>query len=130
MKVNHIGYLVKHFEKAKKSFLNLGYKVISEVTHDQIRHVDICFLEKDHYVIELVSPYDKESVVAGMLKKYKNMPYHICYEVDGLDQAIEELEKVGYAVIGEPECAPAFDNRKVIFLMNANSGMIELLESN
>ena len=39
----------------------------SEVTHDQYRNIHICFMEKDGYQIELVSPADTESVTAFYL---------------------------------------------------------------
>ena len=65
MKVHHIGYLVKKGEKAAQAFEALGYAREGDWTHDQIRKVDILFLEKDGYRIELVSPYAVDSVVSA-----------------------------------------------------------------
>lgn len=129
MKINHIGYLVKNFEKAKEEFVELGYKISSPIIHDTLRLVDICFMESNGYVIELVSPYDMQSVVAGMLKKYKNMPYHICYESECFEDDIQIFTNRGYVQVDEPCVAPAFDNRRVVFLIHSKIGMIELLES-
>lgn len=129
MKIHHIGYLVKNLQKSKEEFCKLGYNVISEDTHDTIRHVDICFIEKDKYVIELVAPYDNESVVAEMLKKYKNMPYHICYNTDDLKRDAGNLAENGYVIIGEASPAPALGGKRVEFLLNPKLGMIELLET-
>ncbi|MCR5667219.1 MAG: VOC family protein [Eubacterium sp.] len=128
MKIDHVGYLVKNIDKAAEAFLVLGYQSVSERTHDEIREVDIEFFEKDGYVIELVSPYTKESVVANLIKTYKNSPYHICYTVPNLEVAIEELRGKGFVAIDDPTPAPAFSNRKVCFLMHVRAGMIELLE--
>lgn len=128
MKINHIGYLVKNFEEAKAEFEKLGYKPVSKDTHDTIRLVDICFMEQDNYVIELVSPYDQESVVAGLIKKYKNTPYHICYETEDFDNDIDKLEHSGYVKMDEPLPAPAFENRRVVFLFHSQIGMIELVD--
>ena len=128
MEIHHIGYLVKRLEKSKKEFEKLGFKVISGDTHDTIRRIDICFIEKDGYVIELVAPYDDESVVAGMLKKYKNMPYHICYCTNDLHQEAENLAANGFVIIGEACPAPALGGKRVEFLMNTKLGMVELLE--
>lgn len=126
--IHHIGYLVKKIVPAIRSFEALGFQVEREVTRDDIREVDICFLEKDGYRVELVSPYSATSVVAGLLKKYKNCPYHICYETSHFEEALEELTSHGYVMMGSPTPAPAIDQHPVVFLMNASLGMIELLD--
>ncbi len=86
-------------------------------------------MEKDGYQIELVSPADTESVVSGLLKKYKNSPYHICYETPDFDADFASLVQEGYTAIDVPTPAPALDGRRVVFLMNPFLGMIELLET-
>ena len=126
--IHHIGYLVKKIVPAIRSFEALGFQVAREVTRDDIREVDICFLEKDGYRVELVSPYSATSVVAGLLKKYKNCPYHICYDTSHFEEALEELTSHGYVMMGSPTPAPAIDQHPVVFLMNASLGMIELLD--
>ncbi len=128
MKINHIGYLVTDLQKAVDGFEKLGYEKASEVIHDTLRLVDICFMNMDGYNIELVAPYDKASVVAGLAKKYKNMPYHICYEAEEFMKSLEYLEANGYTRIDEPLEAPAFGGRRVCFFINAKTGMIEILE--
>lgn len=127
LKVHHIGYLVKKMDAARQSFKNLGYQTIQEVLYDDIRKVNICFMEKDGYCIELVSPASKDSVVSGLMKKYKNSPYHICYETANFDKDYQTLMENGFISIDTPTPAPALQNRKVVFLMHAAMGMIELL---
>ena len=126
LKIHHIGYLVKKIEKAKKTFEALGYLVEQDTVRDEIRKVDICFLIKDGYRVELVSPFSEDSVVAGLLKKYKNAPYHICYEPDDPDSAYRELTESGFAAIDTPTPAPALGGCKVVFLTSPVIGMIEL----
>ncbi|MFR7844069.1 MAG: hypothetical protein ACLU3U_14005 [Gallintestinimicrobium sp.] len=58
-----------------------------EWTHDEIRKVDILFLQKDGYRIELVSPYAPDSVVSGLIRTYKNAPYHLCYEAENFEKS-------------------------------------------
>ncbi len=60
MKIHHVGYLVKKLEKARQGFLDLGYIVIKDTVFDEYRKINICFMEKDGYVIELVSPESKD----------------------------------------------------------------------
>ena len=81
-------------------------------------------------MVELVSPTDSTSVVAGLLKKYKNSPYHICYESEHFEEDYANLQEEGYLAIDAPLPAPAIDSRPVVFLINANLGMIELLKKN
>lgn len=128
LKVHHIGYLAKKMEAAINAFQHLGYTIRQDTVHDAIRRIHICFMEKDGYVIELVSPADNESLVSGLLKKYKNSPYHICYETQDLNQELALLTAEGYTAIDTPTPAPALGNRRVVFLMNPFLGMIELLE--
>lgn len=128
MKIHHIGYLVKKIERAANAFEALGYVRDGEMTRDECRGVDILFVEKDGYRVELVSPYTDSSVVAGLIKTYKNAPYHICYEADSFAEDAAHLESGGYIRMDEPAAAPAIGGRRVTFFMSPALGMIELLE--
>lgn len=128
MKIHHIGYLVKKMEKAAAAFEALGYVREGAATHDEVRRVDILFLTKDGYRVELVSPYAPDSIVSGLIKTYKNAPYHICYEAECFLEDVEKLEGGGYVRIDEPTGAPAIGGRRVTFFMHPAMGMIELLE--
>lgn len=127
LKIHHIGYLVKKIEKAKKTFQSLGYLLEQDTIHDSIRKVDICFLIKDGCRVELVSPACEDSVVSGLAKRYKNSPYHICYETGDFEADYASLTANGFLAIDEPAPAPALDGREVVFLSNPTIGMIELI---
>lgn len=129
LKIHHIGYLVKKLDAAILSFQNLGYQISQDTTYDDIRKVNICFLEKDNYCIELVSPVSDDSIVSGLLKKYKNCPYHICYETENFDEDYQTLLSNGFISIDTPTPAPALQNKEVVFLTSASMGMIELIKS-
>ena len=118
MEIDHIGYLVKNINKAITSFEELGFYLTSDITHDEIRKTDICFMENGGYIVELVSPYDSESVVANLIKTISNAPYHICYASDDIDKAVKQLENKGFVIVKEKEVAPAFDNRPVVFMFS------------
>lgn len=126
--VHHIGYLVKKIEKAIQTFQSLGYEIEQETTYDDIRKVNICFLIKDGYRIELVSPVSEDSVVSGLMKKYKNCPYHICYETADFDTDYASLTANGFIAIDTPTSASAMKGREVVFLNSATAGIIELLK--
>lgn len=128
--VHHIGYIVKNIEKAKACFFLLGFKMQSEQFYDANRKIDVCFIEKDGYVVELIQATSDDSVVSGFADKIGmgGCPYHICYETSDLDEHIKLLRKSGFIMMGKAEPAIAVDNRRVAFLMNAHIGIIELLE--
>ncbi|MCQ2525001.1 MAG: VOC family protein [Lachnospiraceae bacterium] len=128
MKIHHVGYLVKTLSKASEAFEDLGFEAMDEVIFDEIRGVDILFMKKDGYVIELVSPKHEDAVVYNLMKKLGNTPYHFCYEVDDIVKTSKDLSEKGYVIIDKPTCAVAIEGRNVIFLMHPFMGMIELLE--
>lgn len=135
MQIHHIGYLVKDIENAKKLYSNLGYKIISDIFYDNIRDIYISFMVKDGYLIELVSPASKDSVVYGLLKKTGPMPYHICYESNNINSDLEYLtgeEGGGFMVIDSDKHVPAIPdgNYNAVFLYNNTVGIIELIYKN
>lgn len=129
VKVHHIGYAVKNIDKSFQMFEKMGFHKIGNETHDMIRKVDICFIadEGEKTIIELIAPFEKGSDVDGALEKWGGPnPYHICYEVDNIEDSIQELERC--IVVKKPEVAPAINNRRVAFLYNNNLGLFELVE--
>ncbi len=127
LKVHHIGYLVKKTEPAIRVLQALGYEICGAVVRDEIRLADICFLQKDGYRIELIAPYSETSVVYGLLKKYKNCPYHICYETQDFDSDYQTLREEGFLPVDTLTPAPALDGCEVVFMTHASLGMIELI---
>ncbi len=128
MKIHHVGFLAKNIEKTEKKFFELGYEVESPTAYDEIRKINIEFLVNGGYRVELIQPMSEESPMYPLLKRFKNSPYHFCYEVENLDAAVEELSGKGYTVIQEPEIAPCIEGKKVAFLNNISMGIIELVE--
>ncbi len=128
MKIHHVGYLAKNLEKSQIRFIELGYEVEREVKYDPIRRINISFLKNGDYRVELIQPMDSDSPMYPLLKRFKNTPYHFCYETDDLDREVSELSAKGYTVIQEPDIAPCIDDKRVVFLNNISMGIIELVE--
>jgi methylmalonyl-CoA/ethylmalonyl-CoA epimerase len=127
MKIHHIGYLVENIEAAKNEFLNIGCQLKNAIIYDEERKIDACLMENEGFLIELLSPR-KNSQFYGLTIKYKNSPYHICYQVDNLEMTIRSLRDKGYLLLKEPQTAILFINKKIAFLINSEIGIIELLE--
>ena len=129
MIIDHIGYAVKKIDKALKGFQNLGY-VFENLIEDTDRNIILCFGNKDGYRIELVQPLDKDkpSPVDAFLSKIGPTPYHICYVSDSFEEDIAQLESQGFRVVISPQKAVAFQNKRVVFMMNLGLGLMEIVE--
>ena len=131
MKLHHVGCLVKNMEKAVSLLTTEGpmnYSVISGPVFDPYRKINICFLENNGTLIELIESASPDSSVAGLLKKYGAAPYHICYEVQDIEKAVSGLRTEHFVVSSAPMPAPALEGKRVAFLYHAQIGLIELLE--
>ena len=129
MRVHHVGYAVKDIEKSMAAFERLGYEC-GKVVEDDIRQVKIVFLQNGSERVELVAPNGDADPVAGVLKKNGAMPYHICYEVDDLEDAIADLKaQRGWMLTKAPEVAPAIGGKRVAFMYQKDVGILELVEA-
>jgi len=123
MKFHHIGIATKSL-KTSLDFVNKNFEVIniSEEIFDENQDATLQMIETKDLNIELVT-----GNVVDKLIKAKTTYYHICYEVDDINEAIENFK--GAIVISEPKPAVLFDNREVAFLMTP-LGLVELLNAN
>lgn len=129
MKFHHIGMAVKSIDATAAMYEDGGYRM-SDIIFDPIQNVDICWLTKEGApIIELLAPVDETSPVNKTLEKVGVSPYHCCYVVDKLEDAVAELRKQRYIMVSKPAEAVAFCGSRVCFLFNKNVGLIELVES-
>jgi len=129
MKFHHIGVAVNDIAATAAVYVDGGYKQ-SEISYDPIQNVNICWLTKEGMpVVELLEPVNEASPVNKILKKNGVTPYHTCYKVDDIEQAVQELRIMKYVVVSKPVDAVAIHNCKVAFLFNKNIGLIELVEA-
>ncbi len=128
-KFHHIGVAVKDIDKSAAIYENGGYQK-SKSIYDPVQNVNICWLTKEGMpIVELLAPVDSSSPVCKILEKNGATPYHTCYEVENIDQAVEELRNQKYVLVCKPVEAVAIHNCKVAFLHNRHVGLIELVES-
>ena len=125
---HHLGIATANIETSQIAYSHLGYTGGVQI-YDPIQKVNISFLMKPHSpMIELVSPTEESSPVNNFLKKNGTIPYHTCFEVKDLEDNIIKLKKGKFILIVKPVPAIAFQNRRVCFLYNKDTGLIELLE--
>lgn len=117
-----------NIEKTIIQYKELGFKEETEIIFDDLRNIKIIFIKNEDYRIELIESLSEKSTFYNLLKKYKNTFYHVCYETTELETTLKELRNKGYMPITQADIAPAIDNQRVIFLMNPQMGIIELVE--
>lgn len=128
-KLDHIGYAVKDIKATAQIYINGGWS-LSEVCEEKVQKANIAFLTKDGFpTIELVAPLEGKSPVDTFLQKVGVTPYHICYEVNDIEEAVDDLYEEGFNPLFMPIESAAMGNRKICYLFNAKTGYIELVSS-
>ena len=125
---HHIGIACRDIEKTKLFYMELGYTATPTVD-DPLQHVRVAFLDKTGEPrLELLEPLDDESPVNRTLSALGVTPYHLCYAVSDINQAIDSLRERRFLLVSAPVAACAMDDQRVAFLFNKNTGLIELVE--
>ena len=126
---HHIGIACHDIAKSTSFYTMMGY-VASPVTEDPIQHVRVCFLEKNGAPrLELLEPLDDQSPVARTLATAGVCPYHICYEVADITASIESLRGQRFLLVNGPVPACAMGDKRIAFMFQKNTGLIELVEN-
>ncbi len=126
---DHIGIACRDIEKTKLFYLSMGYET-SATVEDVLQHVRICFLNKEgEPCLELLEPLDEQSPVLRTLSAVGVSPYHICYKVQDIEAAIAMLRGKRFLLVSGPVPACAMQDRRVAFLFQKNTGLIELVET-
>lgn len=126
--IDHIGYAVRNIEKTAAHYVAAGW-ALSKIFNEEVQHTKIAFLTKPGMTtIELVSPLDGPSPVDNILQNNGVAPYHICYVVDNVMQAVEDLYEEGFKPLFMPVESVAMSNRKICYLYHLDVGYVELVE--
>jgi methylmalonyl-CoA/ethylmalonyl-CoA epimerase len=130
--VHHLGIAVVDIESALGFYqAALGFTLVSKMFCDPIQKVRVCFLANEptrNLTVELISPLEAASPVNGYLSKGIGA-YHVCYEVEHLEKALEELRAKGCVLIAPPVAAVAFDGRRIAWCFTPTKQLVEFVES-
>jgi methylmalonyl-CoA/ethylmalonyl-CoA epimerase len=129
MNVHHVAYLTKNIErKADELCRMLGARRLGEPVVDPGQGVRILFLDLGGTRLELIEPWGDDSPVATRVKKSPGL-YHLCFEVNDLEETLARLEANDEAtVIKPPQPAPAIENRRVAFVVTRGNDLVEFVE--
>jgi len=116
-RLNHIAIAVPDLAKASALYRDtMGAKVTAAV--DQPAHgVTTVFVELPNTKIELLHPLGEKSPIANFLARNPDGGiHHICYEVEDIYAARDQLKAQGARVLGDGEPKIGAHNKPVLFL--------------
>lgn len=128
LKINHIAVAMPELENAIPFWqdqLGLALHHVEDVPSQQSK---VAFLPVGESEVEIVSPTSEESGMAKYIEKRGPGLHHICFEVDNIDEMLEELKVKGVRLIDET--AKALPGRKMAFIhpKSSNGVLVELYE--
>ncbi len=129
-RLNHVGVATPSIEDSVRLYRDvLGATKIHDKFALPAQGVWVCFVDLPNSQIELIEPLDETSPVAAWLKKNpRGGQHHICFEVEDIQAAAEEMKLKGAQVLGEPRIGA--HGTPVIFVHPKDMGgvLVELME--
>ena len=129
-RLNHVGVATPSIEGSVALYRDvLGASKIHDKFKMEDQGVYVCFVDLQNSQIELIEPIDDKSPIAGFLK---NNPsggqHHVCFEVDDLHAARDEMVAKGARVLGEPRIGA--HGTEIIFVHPKDMGgvLVELMQ--
>ena len=109
--------VVPDLEAAANTYRDILGAVVSEQVDLPDHGVTTVFVELPNTKIELLHPLGEDSPIARFLLKNKHGGmHHLCYEVDDIYAARDQLVAAGATVLGDGEPKPGAHDKPVLFL--------------
>ncbi len=132
-KLNHVGVATPSIEQALAMYRDLlGATKVSEPKVLAEQGVRVAFVDLPNTQIELIEPYGEGSPIRAFLDKNpKGGQHHVCFEVDDIIAARDELRGRGASVLGTGEPRLGAHGVPVIFLHPKDTGgvLVELMQT-
>ena len=127
-KIDHLGVAVRSIDETLAVYRALG---LSESGREEVasQKVITAFLPVGESNIELLQPTSADSPVGKFLQKRGEGIHHVCFAVENLEAALEDLSRKGFRLIHTAP-VPGAGGKRVAFLHpEAGRGvLIELAE--
>jgi methylmalonyl-CoA/ethylmalonyl-CoA epimerase len=116
-RLNHVAIAVKDLDKASSVYRNaLGANVGAPMAQPE-HGVTVVFIELPNTKIELLEPLGEGSPIAKFLEKSPDGGiHHVCYEVDDIIAARDQLKSQGARVLGDGTPKIGAHGKPVLFL--------------
>ncbi len=129
----HVGVAVPALDPAAESLASLfGYRVVAGPFDDPTQRVSVNFLAtspEDRPEVELIAPLGDDSPIQSLLTKQNGGAYHLCFETNDLEAALDHVQHHGCIVLAQPVPAVAFQGRRIAWIYTRYRQLIELLEA-
>jgi len=128
-RLNHVAIAVTDLESATANYRDTLGARVSEPQALPEHGVTVVFVELDNTKIELLEPLGEGSPIAAFLEKNPSGGmHHVCYEVDDILAARDQLKAKGARVLGDGEPKTGAHGKPVLFLhpKDFNGTLVEL----
>jgi methylmalonyl-CoA/ethylmalonyl-CoA epimerase len=116
-RLNHVAIAVRDIAKASQVYKSTLGAQVSETVPQHEHGVSTVFITLPNTKIELLEPLGENSPILKFLEKNPDGGiHHICYEVDDIIAARNELKAKGARVIGDGEPRIGAHGKPVLFL--------------
>ena len=116
-KLNHVAIAVPDLESGVATYANTLGATVSEPQQLPEHGVTVVFVELPNTKIELLEVLGENSPIAPYLERNPaGGIHHICYEVDDIIAAKEQLIETGARVLGDGEPKIGAHGKPVLFL--------------
>ena len=116
-RLNHVAIAVPDLEAATTTYRDTLGATVSEQKVEPKHGVTVVFVELPNTKIELLHPLDEKSPIATFLNKNPSGGmHHICYEVDDIIKARDQMKSEGARVLGDGEPKIGAHGKPVLFL--------------
>lgn len=130
-RLSHVGVAVPQLAPAADMLRSLfGYETVSGPFDDPVQRVTVSFLRQrneDAAAIELIAPLTDDAPIKAMLAKDIGA-YHLCFETDDLEAALDHVRQQGCVVFSGPSPAVAFGGRRIAWVYAPTRQIFELVE--
>jgi methylmalonyl-CoA/ethylmalonyl-CoA epimerase len=114
---NHVAIAVPDLEAASKKYREVLGAKVSEPLPQPDHGVTVVFIELPNTKVELLYPLGDKSPIKGFLDKNPDGGiHHICYEVDDIIAARDQLKATGARVLGDGNPRIGAHGNPVLFL--------------
>lgn len=115
--LNHVAIAVPDLQAASAQYRNALGADVSEPMDLPSQGVTVVFVNLPNSKIELLHPLGENSPIAGFLEKNPSGGlHHICYEVEDIIAARDQLVSTGARVLGSGEPTIGAHDKPVLFL--------------
>lgn len=104
-----------------------GARLVRGPAHNAQQNVDYAFVQLSSGTMVEILGVTEGSPIASHVAS-SGGAYHLCFEVDEIDESIAIAESEGAKLVVEAREDGAFDGRKVAFMMHENHGLFEFLQ--